>query len=184
MPPTTGHFWGRVLASSVIATAAIVVSGFAAVLAAWAARRRQLDDHGRELLAELRKVLDEGAVAMGAAKRNFDRVYYLQRDEVQPKSPEAQAVSVDWRATMQEARVMDDRIAIRLGKSHEVYVAYVAWLATLRPLRRAARAYGDGTALSERLQEEQGEAHEAFEPARAVFIEAAQRRVDPTRRLT
>lgn len=163
---------------NVVALAAIGVTGFVAVFNAWSVRSRQRDDHQREFRVEIRNVLDEGANAVRAAKRCFERVYNLQQTGVAPASAEAQAAFSNWRAAMQAARFMEDRIAIRLGDGHPAHAAYVTWLETLKPLRAFARGYESGV-LSAALADRQSQAHDAFDPARRQFIQAARQVVDP-----
>jgi len=161
--------------TTAISITAIVVSGVAGpALTAWWTRNRQRRDHESEFRAELRAVLDEGANAVGAAKRCFERIYNLRREHVEPDSSEAETASVKWREAMQDVQFLEARIAIRVGDGHPVHSAYVVWLDTLKPLRVYARAYERGE-LSPALIERQRQGHTAFEPARALFIEAARK---------
>jgi hypothetical protein len=159
--------------------AAIVVSGVVGPsLGAWWTRSRQHDDHQRDLLFELRAVLDEGAGAVSAAKRRFERIYNLCREEIPREAAEVAVEYAAWREAMRLVDLVEARIAIRLGEDHPVHVAFVAWVATLSAQRQFARAYERGE-LSERIKENQRTAHAAFEPARRQYIEGARDLVGP-----
>jgi hypothetical protein len=166
--------------TTAISITAIVVSGAVgpSLTARWT-RNRQRADHENELRAELRAVLDEGANAVSVAKRCFERVYNLQREEVKPDTAEANEASKAWREAMQTAGFLEARIAIRLGDGHPAHSAYVTWIETLQPLRAYARGYERGE-LSQTLVERQREGHARFGPARARFIESARELVGPS----
>src|SRR5215210_6152315 len=93
------------MADTATALTAIVVSGVIGPgLGAWWMRERQRADHRHEARQELREVLDEGAHALGRAKRSFERVHLLIVEEAPCDSPEAGAAFVEWRGTMADVR--------------------------------------------------------------------------------
>jgi hypothetical protein len=171
---------GRIgLADTAVSITAIVVSGIVGPgLSAWWTWRRQRDDHERTMQVELRTVLDEGANAVGNAKRCFERVYNLCREDVDRQSVEMNEAAQRWRAAMRDVHYLEDRMAIRLGEDHPVHDAFVTWIETLDLQRRFARGFERGE-LSPRLIERQREGHEAFEPARRRYVDEARRLVGP-----
>jgi hypothetical protein len=173
---------GAPLSETAVSITAIGVSGVVgpALGALWT-RSRQRDDHERDLRAELRGVLDEGAHAVGLAKRRFDDVYNLHRDGIDRDSEDARRARDRWREAMEEVRSLDGRIVIRLGDKHPIFLAYKEWLDTLTPMRNFARAYEKDT-VSTDISKQQENAKEAFDPARERFVEAAKQLVGPTLR--
>lgn len=167
------------MADTAISLTAIVVSGVVGPsLSAWWMRRRQRDDHERELRRELARVLDEAVHALGRANRCHVRIYRLYVDGVDRESAEAHEVLADRPRLVQEVRYMGDRIAIRLGADHPVHRAYIECFEAIDGQYRSARAYERGSAIEEEF-ERQRRAHEQFDPTRAAFVDAARQLVGP-----
>jgi hypothetical protein len=167
------------MADTAVSLTAIIVSGVVGPsLSAWWTRRRQRDDHERELRAELAAVLDEGANALGQASRCYGRIHLLYRTGVDCYSTEAREAFADRRRTMQDVRYVGDRIAIRLGVDHPVHRAFAQCVETLDQRRDFARAYERGS-VSDATYEEQRRARDQYDPTRQTFVEAARQLVGP-----
>jgi hypothetical protein len=167
------------VSDTAVSITAIVVSGVVGPsFSAFRTRRGQRNEHERELIAELRSVLDQAADVVGIAKRCFERVYNLNRDGAGPSSPDASEAAARWRIAMQEVRYAEARLAIRLGEDHEVHIAFVNWIDTLTAQGLFARSYERGQ-LSRRVAEKQRESHVAFNGARRAYIDAARRVIGP-----
>jgi hypothetical protein len=167
------------MADTAISLTAIVVSGVVGPsLSAWWSRRRQRDDHQRELRVELVAVLDEGVHALGQANRCYMRIYRLHANGVDRESAQVRAEFVDRSRLMQNVRYGADRIAMRLGVDHAVHRAYIGCVSTLDGQYGFADAYREGS-VTEQEAERGRRAHERFDPARAAFVDAARQLVGP-----
>lgn len=163
-----------------ISLTAIVVSGVVGPsLSAWWTHRRQREDHERDLRAELAGVLDEGASALGRAKRSFERTYAMHSEGLDPALAEVREVFDLRRRAMQDVRYADDRIAIRLGGDHPVRRAFAACAQTLDRQRDFARAFERGSPIDPAVLEQQQRAHDEFDPTREAFVDAARQLVGP-----
>jgi hypothetical protein len=167
------------MANTAVALTAIVVSGVVGpCLSAWWSRRRQRDDHQRELRLELAVVLDEGVHALGRAHRCYWRIYDLYLDGVDREAAEAREAFAERPVLMQDVRYGGDRIAIRLGVDHAVHRAYVQCVRALDTRFRFAHAYERGSAIEHELERQPG-AQLQFDSTRAAFVGAARRLVGP-----
>lgn len=167
------------MADAAISITAIVVSGVVGPsLSAWWSRRRQRDDHQRELRVELAAVLDEAVHALGRASRCYSCIRGLYVRGVDHESAEARAAFADRRDLMHNVRYGGDRIAMRLGGDHAVHRAYLECTYTLDAQYHFAVAYQRGSVTEHEL-EQQRHGHVRFDPTRAAFVDAARQLVGP-----
>src|SRR4051812_11041115 len=109
--------------NAAVAIVAIIVSGVVGPgLAALWTRQRQRDDHRQRLREGIEAILDEGAYALGRAKRAYERIYAAERDGLSPD--DCRDAFEERRAAMLAVRYSEDRLAIRLGTDSRVYLAY------------------------------------------------------------
>jgi hypothetical protein len=163
------------MTNSVVAIVAILVSGVVGPgFSAWWARRRQQDDNKQRIREELQGVLDEGAQALGRAKRAYERIYAAVRDRRPPDDD--REIFEERRAAMQAARYAQDRIALRLGPDSEVHLAFVECVHALDQGRQFARSFERGRIIESSFAD-QREGHERFAPARQHYIELALREI-------
>lgn len=162
------------MADTVVAVTAIIVSGVVGPgLNAWWTRSRQRADHHQQLRNELAAVLDDGAHALGQAKRSFERVYKLYSGDVPRTAKPAQEAFEAWRHAMAAVRHAEDRVALRFGSDHPVHQAYLVCEKALDDQRPLAWGYEQGTTKGmERAVAAQAAAHSAFAQARRDYIAA------------
>jgi hypothetical protein len=161
------------MADTAVAITGIVVSGVVGpALGAWWSRSRQQADHAVELDREIRRVLDEGAAAVGATKRAFESLWALQRNGVSPDAEPARNCVFEWRQELAAARTAGDRIAIRLGEEHEVSRAYSACIAALDEQREVAWAFEQH---QKPRQATYDRTNRSFREARQAYIAASRR---------
>jgi hypothetical protein len=158
----------RVSTAVTLGVTGIVVSGIVGpALAAWFSGRGEQQRFAREQLQrrreDLRVLVDEGAVLLGAGETNLR----LAHEAVARRDPEPAEVK-EWGGAV---HLLGQRLLLRLSRDDEVVVAYEA---VRDALLRVGEAYGD--------ERRYPAAVAAFEERRAAFLDKAREalaRIDP-----
>jgi hypothetical protein len=115
-----------------VALAGILTSGVVGpAVFAWFAGRRQRREQEHEVEKERREVLDEAAASLSLTRRTNHWVVRLWRKGLSGTDPQVAEANAEQRASIEAARVSQDRLTLRFGPKHPLVAQYVRAQETL-----------------------------------------------------
>jgi hypothetical protein len=162
-----------------VAIVSVIVSGVVTPsIAASYALHVQRQQHLQARRDELRGVLDDAAVSVGAARRRVEYLHHAWQTGLDPSTPEVQARIKEWRDALEAPRHALDRLAIRVAGNDptDLLPRYEELLTYLDSYRRVLQGYTRGESYE---AETRGiiDARQAVLGARTAFLSAAYNRV-------